>query len=250
MEPKRSKYDTNPLDENVAHRADESFGVNRAGAATEDISGPTNPINRTAPETSRAAGQSEAPTRRIDDKMTSYPDKVTSYPSVFVPPPPRTTTYEPPRMSPADIYQPPPGTPPTIYQSPMGPIVKPGTQNVAGIGIPERWAAILPYVPFSSWLGIIAAVIELLLVPRNETRVRFHASQALLLQLAIMTLTILLAILGLISGSRISGASLFRFARFVFLVIAVVKVWKGKPFVIAPLEEPRKWIEGKIELRK
>ena len=57
MEPKRSKYDTNPLDENVAHRADESFGGNRSGGATEDISGPTNPIDRGVPQTSRAPGE-------------------------------------------------------------------------------------------------------------------------------------------------------------------------------------------------
>src|SRR5437762_7444172 len=170
MEPKRSKYDTNPLDEKVAHQADESFGRTGSGAATEDIRGATNPITRNAPETSRAANQNEAPTRRMDEKVTSYP-------SVFVPPPPRTsTTYEPPRVTPSDIYLPPPA-PGNIYHPPaMAAFEKSGRRNVTGLGIPERWATVLPYMPFSSWLGVIIGIIELFLTPRTETRVRFHAS--------------------------------------------------------------------------
>jgi len=245
MEPKRSKYDTNPLDENVAHRADESFGSNGSGGATEDIGGPTNPINRNAPQTSRAAGANEAPTRRMDDKVTSYP-------SVFVPPPPRiSTTYEPPRVTPSDIYLPPPGAPPNVYQSPgLVSYEKSGRRNVAGLGIPERWAAILPYMPFSSWLGIIIAVVELFLTPRTETRVRFHASQALGLQAAIAAVTTLLTFIGLITNSKLSGATLVGVAAVVFRLVAVIKVWKGKPFVIAPLEDPRKWLDEKIKPRK
>jgi uncharacterized membrane protein len=242
MEPKRSKYDTNPLDENVAHRADESFGRNGAGAATEDISGPTRPINRTAPQTARAATENEAPTRRMDDKVTAYP-------SVFVPPPPRvSTTYESPRLAPADIYQPPPGSPPNIYQAPGMPLpVRPGLNRVEGLGMAERWALIIPYIP--AWLGIVGGFIELLLVPRSEARVRFHAAQGIVLQLGMTALTLLLAGLGLIT-SRWSGVSLFRSACFIFLIVAMVKVWKGKPFVIAPLEEPRRWLEEKIKPRK
>lgn len=241
MEPKRGKYDTNPLDEDVGRRVDEAFGRN--GAPTADIAGQTKPINRD-PQTARAANESEAPTRRIDDKVTSYP-------SVFVPPPPRVSaTYEPPRVSPADIYQPPPGPPPNIYQSPaMVAFEKSGRRNVSGLGIPERWATILPYIPFSSWLGIVFAVIELFLVPRTETRTRFHASQGLALQIGIAVVTTLLALVGLITR-HFTGASLLRFAAFVFLIVALVKVWKGKPFVISALEEPRKWLDEKIKPRK
>jgi uncharacterized membrane protein len=244
MEPKRSKYDTNPLDEDVAHRADESFGRKGSGAATEDISGPTNPINRSAPETSRKVNESEAPTRHIGDKVTSYP-------SVFVPPPPRTsTTYEAPRVTPSDIYQPPPGPPPNIYQPPGAPVFpKPGLRNVQGLGIPERWATILPYMPFSPWLGVVIGIIELFLTPRTETRVRFHASQALVLQIALSVLTTVLALIGLITTSKFNGSGLLGVAGFVFLWVAVAKVWKGKPFVITAIEEPRAWLDEKIKPR-
>jgi uncharacterized membrane protein len=244
MEPKRSKYDTNPLDENVAHRADESFGGNRSGGATEDISGPTNPIDRNAHQTSRAPGENE-PTRLMTDKVTSYP-------SVFVPPPPRTSaTYEAPRATLADIYLPPPGAPPNIYQSPaLVAFEKSGRRNVPGLGIPERWATVLPYMPFSSWLGVIIGVIELFLTPRTETRVRFHASQALTLQVGISALTTVLTFIGLVLRARVTGASLVGLAGFIYLWIAVAKVWKGKPFVISALEEPRKWLDEKIKPRK
>jgi len=243
MEPKRSKYDTNPLDENVAHRADESFGRTGSGAPTAEISGPTHPIDPISPETSRGANESEAPTRLID--------KVTSYPSVFAPPQTRANvSYQAPRVAPADIYQPPPGSPPNIYQPPGMPgFSKPGSRNVQGLGIPERWATVLPYMPFSSWLGIVISVIELFLTPRTETRVRFHASQALVLQIAISALTTLLTFVGLITRSKFSGASLLGLAGFVFLWVAVAKVWKGKPFAITAVEEPRRWFEEKIKPR-
>ena len=91
MEPKRTKYDTNPLDGKVADRADKSF-ASRPGAPTEEVrSGPTRDIGRTENEAARNHPDSEAPTRRIDD------DVVTSYPSVFIPPKARTVTaYRPP----------------------------------------------------------------------------------------------------------------------------------------------------------
>jgi len=244
MEPKRSKYDTNPLDEDVAHRADESFGSNRPGAATEDISGVTRPINQSAPETSRAR-ESEAPTRLIDDQ------KVTSYPSVFVQPPARPTSYDSPRAAAANVYQPPPASPPNIYQPPgLAAFEKSGRRSVAGLGIPERWASILPYMPFSSWLGIVIAVVELYLTPRTETRVRFHASQALVVQIALAVVTTLLTFIGLITNSKFTGASLLGIAGFIFLWVAVAKVWKGKPFTIVALEEPRKWLDENIKPRK
>jgi uncharacterized membrane protein len=244
MQPKRTKYDTNPLDEDVAHRADESFGRNGSGSTTEDLSGQTKPINRNDPQTARAPNEGEAPTRRIDDKVTSYP-------SVFVPPQARATvSYEAPRVAPSDIYQPPPGPSPGIYQPPGLAAFASGRRNVAGLGIPECWAAILPYMPFSSWLGVVIGVIELFLTPRTETRVRFHASQALALQVAISALTTLLTFVGLIFRTRFSGAGLVGVAGFVFLWIAIAKVWKGKPFVISVLEEPRRWLDEKIKPRR
>ena len=235
MEPKRSKYDTNPLDEQVADRANESLGSTRPGPPTEEVrGGPTSAIGPTENDAARWNPEAEAPTRRIDDEVTSYP-------SIFVPPKPRAPQfYEPPKVHAAHVAN--------IYQPPPVPIAfKPGSNTVSGLGIPERWAVIFPYLPF--YLAIVAAILELVFVPRTETRVRFHAAQALALQIGITAISMLLTFGGLLSG-RFTGAGLFNSASFVFLIIAMIRVWKGKSLVIPPLDEPRKWLDEKIKPRK
>ena len=243
MQPKHSKYDTNPLDENVANRATDSWGRDTGSAGepqTQDMRGAaTREIGRGANDAARNDPEAEAATRRIDD----------SYPSIFVQPKGREVTYKPPQMPLANIYQPPPVPPPQIYQPPPVPFFqgKPGTRKIAGLGIPERWAAMLPYVPF--WPAILVSIAELLLVPRTETRVRFHASQALTIQIGVTAISLLLS-LGSFFTERWTGAGLFNFATFIFLLIAMIKVWKGKPVTISLLDEPRKWLDEKIKPRK
>ena len=242
MEPKRNKYDTNPLEEDFVDRANDSFAPQTSGAQTERVfGGPTIEIYHPEHDSVRAYSESEAPTRQIGNGITSYP-------SVFVPPPKPAATYQAPRMPAADIYQPPPGQPPAIYQSPgLQAFQQSGRNTVSGLGIPERWAVMLPYLPF--WLAIVASVIELLLVPRTETKVRFHAAQGMALQVVITAISMLLMFVGMFSG-RWSGSGLFKVASAVFLIIAMVRVWKGKSFVIPPLDEPAKWLDEKIKPRK
>jgi len=241
MEPKRSKYDTNPLDEGVADRATDAF-ASKAPPSTEPIDGrATREIQATVKATTRPeAFESEAPTRRIDEP--------TSYPSVFVPPKARGATYESPRRPVENIYQAPPVPPPSVYQPPPISVAsKPGSNTVAGLNIPERWAKLLPYVP--GYIGAIAAVVELLLVPRTETKTRFHAAQGLALQITILIISGAFTFLTLISGSKF-GAGVFRFAAFVFLIVSMIRAFKGKPHYIAPLDSPRKWLDEKIKPRK
>jgi len=243
MEPKRTKYDTNPLDGKLADRADESF-TPRPGAPTEEVrGGATRDIGRTENEAARASSESEAPTRRIDG------DKVTSYPSVFIPPPARTTTaYRPPPVPPMNIYQPPPVAPASVYQPPPLPIsFSHPSHKVQGLGISEKWANLLPYVP--GHIGAVAAVVELLLVPRTEGRTRFHAAQGLALQAAILILAGAFGFLTMISGNGF-GSGLFGAASTIFLIVSMIRVWKGRPHQITALEEPTKWLEEKIKPRK
>ena len=105
----------------------------------------------------------------------------------------------------------------------------------------------MPYLPF--WLAIVVSIVELILVPRTETRTRFHASQALALQIVVTAISMLLTFAGLITG-RFTGASLFNVATFVFFVIAMFRVFKGKSLVVQILDEPRKFLEEKIKPRK
>ncbi len=239
MQPKRTKYDTNPLDEAVADRASESFGSG-SDAETIHLGGETTRIE--GGETSRGRSESEAPTQLIQDKVTSYP-------SVFAPPKPeRPFVYESPRLDQANIYQPPPVAPPNLYQPPPLPVMHdPGLRKVSGLGIQERWASLLPYVP--GYIGAVAAVIELLLVPRTEGRTRFHAAQGLALQIAILILSGAFGMLTLISGSNF-GSGMFRFAAFVFLIVSMIRAFKGRPHHITPLDGATRWFEEKIKPRK
>src|SRR5437660_7383752 len=162
MEPKRGKYDTNPLDERVADRATDSF-ERPAVLPTDEVAGrPTREIRPGDNGNARRNQNSEAPTRRIDDEVTSYP-------SVFAPP----RENHPPKAAFENIYQPPPVPPPGIYQPPpIAVTYKPGSNIVSGLGIAERWAVILPYLRF--FLAIVSAIVELFLLPRTDPRTRSH----------------------------------------------------------------------------
>ena len=224
METKKTKYDTNPLDPDVAQRTEEVWGEEEAGPGTRQIPGSTREVGYSANESARRNIYSEAPTRTFDDPPLDSP-----YQSVFAPP------VQPPQS----VYQPNP-----YLQMPVSP--RPTSRSVAGIGLPEKWAMILPYAPF--YIGVIASIIELFLVPRKEVRVRFHAAQGLALHVAILVLQTLFGVLGSITDSSIGG-NLFKLAATVFLIISMVRVWKGEPHRIAPISEPAQWFNEKIEPR-
>lgn len=221
METKKSKYDTNPLDPDVERKAEESRG---AGNPTQQVGGATRQVGKSPNENARQNAYSEAPTRRYEN-----PPIETSYPSVFVPP-----TYAPPAQ-----YQ---QTGPNAYPSPVNP---PTSRPVIGIGIPEKWAVLLAYAP---GIGIVASLVELFLASRRETRVRFHASQALALHIAFLIISTIFGVIGTLSGSDFGGI-LFKAATTVFLIISMVRVWRGEPHRIAPLAEPAQWFNDHIEPR-
>lgn len=236
MEPKKTKYDTNPLDPDFVKNTEEVWreggqgGQGDNGPGTEEVRGATREIGASANENARANVYSEAPTRRYDNLPLDSP-----YQSIFVPP-----THAPP------TYQ----APPAPYQPPVAPYQsgrqRPTSRIVAGLGLPEKWAMILPYAPF--YIGTIVSLLELFLVPRREVRVRFHAAQGLALQIAILVVDTLFGALGAITGSSVGG-SLFRLAALVFLVISMIRVWKGEPHHIAPITEPAQWFNQHIEPR-
>ena len=223
METKKSKYDTNPLDPEVEQNAEESWG--EGGPPTQQVGGATREVARSDNEKARRNVYSEAPTRRYDN-----PPLEASYPSVFVPP-----THNPPAQ-----YQ----RGPNLYQPPISDV--PSSRAVLGIGIPEKWAVMLPYMP--AYIGLVVSLLELFLVPRKEVKVRFHASQALALHIAILVVHTLFGVISTITDSSLGG-TLFKMATFVFLIISMIRVWKGEPHRIAPLQEPAQWFNQHIEPR-
>lgn len=236
METKKSKYDTNPLDPEVERKAEEARGDRAGGADTQQMGGTTRQVGDKPPawtptpnpdESARQNVYSEAPTRRYDNPPLDQP-----YPSVFVPPP-----YAPPTQY---QQQPPPKN---VYQSPTG--AWHPSRPVAGIGIPEKWALMMAYAPY---VGIVVALLELFLVPRNELRVRFHASQALALHIAFLVISTIFTGISAVGGGDF-GKVLFNIASTIFLVISMIRTWSGQPHVITPLGEPAKWFNEHIEPR-
>jgi len=225
MEPKKSKYDTNPLDENEVRKTEKIWGQpGVTGPSTQDVKGATREISPAANESARSNIYSEAPTRSFDTPQIDSP-----YQSVFVPP-----TY----------------SPPTPYHPALAPNLpvkqKPTSRSVAGIGLPEKWAMILPYAPF--YIGVVPSLIELFLAPRTEVRVRFHASQGLALHLAILVVQTLFGLVAVITGNSVGG-KLFGLAALIFLLISMRRVWKGEPHHIAPVNDFTQWFNDHIKPR-
>ena len=233
MEPKKSKYDTNPLDPDVERKAHDVWGDLGGATPTQPVGGTTRDMPDSANEEARRNVYSEAPTRRYDNPPLDAP-----YPSIFVPP-----TYAPPTYAPPPVHQ--------QYQQPgqngfQAALNAPTTcRPVAGLGLAERWALLLAYVPY---FGLIASIVELLLAPRREIKVRFHASQALALHVAILIIQTILGAVAAISDNGV-GSALFKTGATIFLVISMIRVWQGRSHQITPLEEPAKWFNQHIEPR-
>ena len=115
-----------------------------------------------------------------------------------------------------------------------------------GLGLPEKWAVMMPYAPY---VGVVAALIELILVPRHEVRVRGHAAQGLALHIAIIAIEMLFGAVSAITGSS-AGGSIFKLAAFIFLIISMIRVGQGATHRIPPLTDPAEWLNKRIDPRK
>jgi hypothetical protein len=241
MTEKRSKYDTDPLDPEFVRRT-EGLGA----AATRDVA-------RTPAEEPRRDLAAEEPTRRFYEPPTAAAPAPAeerfsaSYPSVFVPP----NYQQPPQHAHTSFGNAP--TPP--YQQPVpgaqnfygGQSAKPTQRPVAKLGLPENVALALPYAPF--FIGLVASLIELLVVPRTETRTRFHASQGLALQIVVLAGTLVFNLVEAITDVGLGG-TLFWLASTIFLIVSAWRVWEGKPHHIAPLDDLTQKLNQKFEPRK
>jgi uncharacterized membrane protein len=239
----KNKYDTNPLDPDYARRTDDVWGAQRTGeASTEDIGGATREVARTPNEQARQDEHAEAPTRRYD-----HPPISATYPSVFVPPPQAhpPAAYGAPAQAAAATSTAPSTTAP------------PSSRTVPGVNLPENVTTILPYLPF--YVGAVLGVVELFLVPRSETRTRFHAAQGLALHMVVLVIGFLLRFASTLASSTLGGIAsamigvismLFGLAALIFFIVSIIRVWKGEEHKLAPLDDMTKWLNEKIEPRK
>src|ERR1043165_1918936 len=159
----------------------------------------------------------EAPTKRYDSSIP------VSYPSVNVPP-----SY-PPK--------------PVGVTSEMSAKAPSSTRAVPGLGLPENITNALPYAPF--YIGAVAAVLELFLTPREETRARFHASQGLVLHLAAIAINTILNIVGGLTGSY-TGEKIFWGISTAFFIIALIRVLRGENLHVAAADDAARFLSERL----
>ncbi len=117
-------------------------------------------------------------------------------------------------------------------------------RKVAKTGVPEKWLIGLPYLPFS--IGLVAGLVLLLVIPKEETKVRFHAAQGLAAHVGILIVTTILSIVSNVTGLAEVGSLIFTIVTTVMLIIFAIKAWKGKPVHIESVDDLTNWLEEKI----
>jgi uncharacterized membrane protein len=213
------KYDTNPLDGAILQRAETARAESRSTGETNGA--PTaffdsNVRNFRSPQTA------EMPTQRYDNFDVAAP-----YESVL---------SNPVKAS---------GSVSAAVRQNIQPLT---SRRVSGLGIPENVAMILPYLPFT--FGGIAAVIELLTVARTETRVRFHAAQALALHIAWLLVGVVLAFAGDFTSVAPFVSKLISIAVTFFFIVSIYRVWRGKAHHIEMLDDLTDFLNEKLRPQK
>jgi uncharacterized membrane protein len=123
---------------------------------------------------------------------------------------------------------------------------KPSKRKI--MGVPENILMILPYTPF--YIGLIAGLLELLFIPTNETKARFHAAQGFAMHIAILAVSTVLGIIGGFSKWASVGSAIFGAVSIVLLIVSMVKVWRGKAVHYESLDGLTNWLSEKIKIQQ
>lgn len=199
----------------------------------------TNPLDPDFPEKAKAAAANGEPTQVLEQGSAQTRQF----------PPAATTEEQTRRFAAAGAYDAPyPGHHvPAAYPAGGHQLSDP-KRKIAKIGIQEHIAVALPYFPFQ--IGLVAGILELLFVPKHETKVRFHAAQGLAAHFGILVITTLLTALSDVAPGADLGNGIFTTVTTILMIVFAVKAWKGKPVHIAPIEDLTNWLEEKINLKK
>lgn len=202
----------------------------------------TNPLDPDFPEKAKTAA---APTADQGGVYTA-PQKTPYSTSEFPVRPPSVTEDETRRFGEADFqaYAFQGGQAPAVYQ-PVGlaEMNRASDRKVGKTGLAEKWLIGLPYLPF--WIGLIAGLILLLIIPKEENKVRFHAAQGFAAHIAIMIVSAILGVVGNITDSNF-GSFIFGAVTTVMMIVFAIKAWKGKPVHIEIIDDLTNWFEEKI----
>jgi uncharacterized membrane protein len=214
------KYDTNPLDPDFPEKA-------KAMAAAADDDYETQTLPYKGGDTRQFA-----PDETAEQTRKFVANDVSAYSQSY------SQTYSPPYNG---QYVPAPYQSYAMSGSPAG-------RKIESLGIPENVLTTLAYVPF--WIGFVAAVVELLIVPRSEPKVRFHAAQGLAVHIAILLIGILLGGIGNFVPFAGIASTVFWAASTGMLIVFAIKAWQGKPIHIESVDTLTNWLEQKISLKQ
>ncbi|HRH40570.1 MAG TPA: hypothetical protein PKY82_02920 [Pyrinomonadaceae bacterium] len=137
--------------------------------------------------------------------------------------------------------------PPAVYQNQFMEMNQPINRKVEKIGLSENIVIALPYLPWG--IGLVAGLVELLLVPRTEPKARFHAAQGMALHIGIWLITAILGFAGIASNWAGFGNGLFQLVMMICSFVWAYKAYKGKPIHLEALDDLTNWLEEKIRIK-
>ena len=198
----------------------------------------TNPLDPEFPEKVKAAAEAEVATRALP-----YSGAETRRFAGAVPTEEQTRRFASQEFS---AYQAPYNGQymPANYQAAgLADMDKSSSRKVDKIGLPENVLTAVPYIPY---LGMVAGIILLLLLPKSETKVRFHAAQGMAAHIGILIVSMILGIIGGTTDFAEVGSFFFKLVTSIMLVVFAIKAWKGKPVHIESVDSLTNWLEEKI----
>ncbi len=145
------------------------------------------------------------------------------------------------------VFNPPNYQPPMVYQANRFAEIQPINRKVDKVGLPENILVALPYLPWG--IGLVAGLIELLIVPSSEPKVRFHAAQGLALNLGILLIATVLGVVDNFSDWASFGTGLFWLAMTICSFYWAYKAYQGKPVNIESVDDLTNWLEEKVKLK-
>ena len=205
----------------------------------------TNPLDPEFPEKARAAAANggRETSYAVPDTAPQSPYRTAEFPNA----PSSVTEEETKKFGEADFqaywnnnnYQ-----PAGLYQPPVMAMNQASSRKVGKVGLPEKLLIALPYLPFS--IGLVAGLILLLIIPKEENKVRFHAAQGLAAHVGILIVTTILGIVGNITDLAGIGNGIFQLVTTIMLIVFAIKAWRGKPVHIESVDDLTNWLEEKI----